>query len=116
MYVKNIPEEWTEAKIKEIFSKYGEIKSVALLKAKLPNEDKEAPFAFVCFDDPNNKEAGINAAHAAIEDLNGKEFEGKQLYVKEALKKTIREQEKVKEQLRFKQSKKRCNLYVKNFP
>lgn len=32
------------------------------------------------------------------------------------MKKAEREQEKRKEQLRFKNSKKRCNLYVKNFP
>jgi RNA recognition motif-containing protein len=32
------------------------------------------------------------------------------------LKKEEREAEKRKEQLRFKNSKKRCNLYVKNFP
>jgi RNA recognition motif-containing protein len=32
------------------------------------------------------------------------------------LKKEDREAEKKREQLRFKNSKKRCNLYVKNFP
>jgi RNA recognition motif-containing protein len=32
------------------------------------------------------------------------------------MKKQDREVEKRKEQLRFKNSKKRCNLYVKNFP
>jgi len=32
------------------------------------------------------------------------------------LKKSDREAEKKREQLRFKNSKKRCNLYVKNFP
>ena len=41
---------------------------------------------------------------------------GFRLYVKEALKKDERENEKKKEQFRFKNSKKRCNLYVKNFP
>jgi len=34
------------------------------------------------------------------------------LYVRQAMKKQDRE----KETLRFKTSKKRCNLYVKNFP
>jgi hypothetical protein len=38
------------------------------------------------------------------------------IYVKEALKKEAREQEKKKEMMRYKNSKKRCNLYVKNFP
>jgi len=38
------------------------------------------------------------------------------LYVKPALTKTERENEKLKEMIRYKNSKKRCNLYVKNFP
>jgi hypothetical protein len=38
------------------------------------------------------------------------------LYVRPAMKKQDRESEKIKETLRYKTSKKRCNLYVKNFP
>jgi len=38
------------------------------------------------------------------------------LYVRAAMKKSDRETEKMKETLRYKTSKKRCNLYVKNFP
>jgi len=38
------------------------------------------------------------------------------LYVRHALKKSDREVEKMRETLRYKSSKKRCNLYVKNFP
>lgn len=38
------------------------------------------------------------------------------LYVRAAMKKGDRETEKMKETLRYKTSKKRCNLYVKNFP
>jgi hypothetical protein len=38
------------------------------------------------------------------------------IYVREALKKSDREKEKEKEQAKFKNSKKRCNLYIKNFP
>lgn len=38
------------------------------------------------------------------------------LYVKAALSKDERQAEKEKEKLRYKNSKKRCNLYVKNFP
>jgi len=52
----------------------------------------------------------------AVEELNSKEFPGNVLYVKEALKKEERQMEKTKEMLRYKNSKKRCNLYVKNFP
>ena len=38
------------------------------------------------------------------------------LYVRTAMKKADRQSEKMKETLRYKTSKKRCNLYVKNFP
>jgi len=41
---------------------------------------------------------------------------GLKLYVRAALKGAQRESEKIKETLRYKTSKKRCNLYVKNFP
>jgi hypothetical protein len=36
--------------------------------------------------------------------------------VKQALSKEERKIEKLKEMMRYKNSKKRCNLYVKNFP
>ena len=38
------------------------------------------------------------------------------LIVKPALKKAERDIEKQRDTIRYKQSKKRCNLYVKNFP
>ena len=43
----------------------------------------------------------------------GKELK---LYVRQAMKKPERELEKRKETLRYKASKKRCNLFIKNFP
>jgi len=47
--------------------------------------------------------------------MDNKEFAGKNLYVKPALKKHEREKELAHETLKYKNSKKRCNLYVKNF-
>jgi hypothetical protein len=41
---------------------------------------------------------------------------GLKLVVKHALKKNDREQEKLRETIRYKASKRRCNLYIKNFP
>ena len=41
---------------------------------------------------------------------------GVKLIVKSALKKAEREVEKMRETIRYKASKKRCNLFVKNFP
>lgn len=63
-----------------------------------------------------DKETGPRAAQAAVETLNGKELEGKVLYVKQFLKKNDREIERKKEAMKYKNSKKRCNLYVKNIP
>lgn len=47
--------------------------------------------------------------------MDNKDFGGKPLYVKPALKKSEREKELQHETLKYKNSKKRCNLYVKNF-
>jgi len=49
--------------------------------------------------------------------INGQQLpDNKKLYVKEALKKTDREAERLRETIKYKSSKKRCNLYVKGFP
>lgn len=87
----------------------------------IPNPaDPETKFAFICYEsenDPNDKEYGIKAAINAVKKLNGEKIDEKHtLYVKEALKAKDREIEKKKEMIRYKNSKKRCNLYVKNFP
>ncbi len=42
--------------------------------------------------------------------------EAQQALVKEALKRTDREAERLRETIKYKSSKKRCNLYVKGFP
>ena len=85
----------------------------------MPDGSKSA-FSFVCFEnskDPSDKEYGPRAAMNAVRELNEKEVApDMKLYVRDALKKTEREIEKKKDQMRFKNSKKRCNLYVKNFP
>ena len=85
----------------------------------MKNPEHTSAFAFVCFEspDPNDKEHGIKAAMDAVQNLHGKIIDDHHtLYVKEALKKAERELKKKKEMLRYKKSKKRCNLYVKNFP
>mgnify|MGYP002050727664 CR=1 FL=1 len=113
VYVKNIPLEMTDDKIKEMFQAYGNIKSLVLFKNEM------GQYGFVCFDDPKgtNKEYGPECAQKAIDGLSGKNMGGDlKLYVRHAMKKSDREIEKKRETLRYKTSKKRCNLYVKNFP
>jgi polyadenylate-binding protein len=112
IYVKNFPATWTKEQLEKIFGQYGHILSTHVIN------NEKGSFAFICYGDPNNKdrEYGPKAAMTAVAELNGKTFEGQELYVKEALKKEERQMEKTKEMLRYKNSKKRCNLYVKNFP
>jgi RNA recognition motif-containing protein len=50
IYVKNFPVEWEEAKLREVFGQYGNIKSLI----RMVNAENNAPFAFICFDDPEN--------------------------------------------------------------
>jgi len=101
-----------------MFAPYGKIKSLVL------NKNNMGQFGFVCYDDPDNKskEYGPECAKKAIEGLNNKSMgngpDGKEmkLYIRPAMKKNERTVEKIKETIRYKTSKKRCNLYVKNFP
>jgi len=115
IYVKNLPVDFDEEKVKEMFTAYGRIESL-----KVGNNDKGA-YAFVCYssEDKADREYGPMCAQKAVEALHDKEIEegsGKKLYVREALKKTERALERQRDTLKYKNSKKRCNLYVKSFP
>lgn len=113
IYVKNIPKSMSEEDLRKLFESYGNVKSLVV------NEHDIGKFCFVCYDDPSgkSKEYGPECAQKAIDELDGRTMEdGAKLVVKHALKKAEREVEKVRETIRYKASKKRCNLYVKNFP
>ena len=116
IYVKNIPIDWTPEKTRKLFEPYGNIKSLVLKSNDI------GQFGFVCYDDPKNtdKEYGPKCAAEAIEKLNnmniGEGEKAPRLVVRHALKGAERAAEKIRETIRYKQSKKRCNLYVKNFP
>eukprot|EP00347_Sterkiella_histriomuscorum_P009662 403340349 len=116
IYINNFPSNWNKEKIEQIFGQYGTIKSTAIMMGKVQGTDEEALFAFVCYEDPNNKEYGHKCALNAILQEDDKEYDGVKLYVEDAFTKTLREQEKYREQNRFKYYKKRCNLHIKNFP
>jgi len=79
-------------------------------------------YGFVCYDDEKNKDKtyGPACVNKAIDALMNREMtpgaDGLKLYVRHALSKSQREQEKLMETIRYKSSKKRVNLYVKNFP
>jgi len=111
IYVKNYPATWTEADLKELFSKYGEIKSLVQM-TKQGKDGVEKPFAFVCYDKEGDRMYGPACADAAVKDLHEKEYDDLKIYVQPAIPKS-----KLRQDIqRFKNSKKRCNLFVKNFP
>lgn len=95
-----------------MFSTYGNIKSLVMMQNDI------GQFGFICYDDPKgrSREYGPQCAQKAIEALNESEVGEHKLYIRHALKKADRELEKKKAMLRYKNSKKRCNLYAKNFP
>jgi len=121
LYFKNIPADYSDAQVKEIFAPFGTIKSLVLMKN---DKVENSQYGFVCFDDEKgvNKEYGPECCQNAITELNnrvvGKDAKDAEikLYVRHALKKTERQMEKTRDTIRYKASKKRCNLYVKNFP
>jgi len=119
IYAKNFPMNFTEEDVLQLFSAYGRIESI-----KFDRNDK-GPYAFICFnsEDKQDREYGPRCAQLAVDNLNGESMingqqlpDNKKLYVKEALKKTDREAERLRETIKYKSSKKRCNLYVKGFP
>ena len=117
IYVKNFPTTWDEAKLRQVFGQYGNILSLLRIENDKGENGQKAAFAFICYgsEDEEDTAYGPECALKAIAELHGQTVEDHTLYVKAALKKGERELEKKKDMMRFKNSKKRCNLHVKNF-
>ena len=75
IYVGNLPFSATEDDVRQIFGAYGQVESVALIKDKLTG--KPRGFGFV--EMPNATEA-----QAAIQALNGSDFNGRDMVVNPA--------------------------------
>ena len=118
IYAKNFPMHWEEKEVRELFGQYGRIESL-----KFDKNDKGS-YAFICYnsEDKAERDYGPQCAMKAVESLHnatevlGEKLTDKKLYVKEALKKRDREAERLRDTIKYKSSKKRCNLYVKGFP
>lgn len=108
VYVKNLPDTYDEAKLRDLFTSFGDIKSAVLMKG---GEQKNKLFGFVNFDKAEEAEKAVDA-------LNNQTVDGKVLYASRAQKKAEREMElKAKfEQMRLEQMAKYqgVNLYIKN--
>lgn len=81
LYVGNLSYDTGEESLKTLFAQFGEVESVAIITDRETGRKKG--FGFV-------EMSGEEAAKAAIEGLNEKEFEGRKLNVNEAREKTER--------------------------
>ncbi|CAG9575015.1 poly(A)-binding protein 3 [Leishmania major strain Friedlin] len=82
LYIKHLPDDITDDRLREIFEPFGKITSCAIMKE--PNGTLKG-FAFVCFEDKQH-------ASAALRSLNGHPLEhsAKPLYVSHAEQKDMR--------------------------
>ncbi|AIN98874.1 poly(A)-binding protein 3, putative [Leishmania panamensis] len=82
LYVKHLPDDITDDKLREIFAPFGKITSCAIMRE---SNGSLRGFAFVCFEDKQH-------ATAAMRELNGRSLENskKPLYVSQAEQKDMR--------------------------
>lgn len=81
LYVGNLPFDTTEEQIHELFADYGNVQSVDMINDR--DTGRFRGFCFVAMDD--------DAADAAIDGLNGQDFNGRPLKVNEARPKEPRQ-------------------------
>jgi cold-inducible RNA-binding protein len=81
IYVGNLSRKADETQLKELFAKFGEVKSTKIIKDQFSGESRG--FAFVEMPD-------TSAASLAITSLDSKEVEGRRLKVNEAKPKSDR--------------------------
>jgi len=78
IYVGNLPFSTTDEDLRKLFSQYGSVHSVKMITDR--ETGKPRGFGFV--------EIESDGANAAVEALNGTEFQGRSLRVNEAREKT----------------------------
>lgn len=107
VYIKNFGDNLDDSKLHELFKDYGKIVSAKVMAG----DGKSKGFGFVSFED-------AETAQQACDELNGKEFEGRELYVGRAQKKAERQAELKEKFERMKLERinryQGVNLYVKN--
>ena len=72
IFVSNLPSEIDEEQIRELFIRYGEVHSLNLITHRQTGQSRG-----ICFVEMNQDDAD-----AAIQALDGKDFEGRELHVK----------------------------------
>jgi polyadenylate-binding protein len=108
LYVKNLPERFTEDKLKSLFNKYGTI-----TWAKLMTDSNERKSAIISYD----SEEAVNKAR---EGLNGTIQDGQELYVDSLMKKSDRKKilstRITDNNYKLNSQFKNCNLHLRNLP
>jgi len=108
VYIKNLPEDVSDEQLKDMFEAFGKTVSS---KVMADEGGKSKGFAFVSYE--NHEDAA-----RACEDLNGKEYNGRPIYVGRAQKKAERQAELKEKFERIKLERMNryqgVNLYVKN--
>uniref|UniRef100_A0A668AD28 Polyadenylate-binding protein n=1 Tax=Myripristis murdjan TaxID=586833 RepID=A0A668AD28_9TELE len=108
VYIKNFGEDMDDEKLKEMFGKYGPALSIRVMT---DDSGKSKGFGFVSFERHED-------AQKAVDDMNGKELNGRQVYVGRAQKKGERQNELKRKFEQMKQDRmtryQGVNLYVKN--
>ena len=115
IFVKDLPESHdSEEGVRELFGPFGNIHSI------FPNRSEKGNTYFICYGsaDTEDREYGPRCAEKALLEMNGKILHDtdKPIYVNAAMNKEQRIKAIKHEDAKFKASKKRCNLFVKNFP
>uniref|UniRef100_A0A3Q2WJG3 Polyadenylate-binding protein n=2 Tax=Haplochromini TaxID=319058 RepID=A0A3Q2WJG3_HAPBU len=108
VYIKNFGDEMDDEKLRELFSKYGNAMSIRVMTDE---NGKSRGFGFVSFERHED-------AQKAVDEMNGKEMNGKLMYVGRAQKKVERQTELKRKFEQMKQDRmtryQGVNLYVKN--
>lgn len=108
VYIKNFGDEMDDEKLRELFSKYGNAMSIRVMTDE---NGKSRGFGFVSFERHED-------AQKAVDEMNGKEMNGKLMYVGRAQKKVERLTELKRKFEQMKQDRmtryQGVNLYVKN--
>ncbi|XP_074970644.1 polyadenylate-binding protein 4 isoform X5 [Phalacrocorax aristotelis] len=108
VYIKNFGDDMDDERLKELFSKYGKTLSV---KVMTDPTGKSKGFGFVSFEKHED-------ANKAVEEMNGKDINGKMVFVGRAQKKVERQAELKRKFEQLKQERlsryQGVNLYIKN--
>ncbi|NXK48664.1 EPAB protein, partial [Chauna torquata] len=116
VYIKNFGDDMDDDRLREIFSKFGKTLSV---KVMMDSTGRSKGFGFVNFEKHEEaQKASSSSLWGAVADMNGKEINGRMVYVGRAQKRLERQSELKRKFEQIKQERvsryQGVNLYVKN--